>query len=115
MGEMTLDEAKMSPGLDAGAKRIKEGRQLEGPIKSTGSVFFLQDRIGRNTKSECQKGEGEGRHDESRQEASLTVQCQTTGRGSTAGFVNQEPAVAAGRCKKKKHTACLREKSMLMT
>ena len=75
----------------------------------------MQDRIGRNTKSECQKGEGEGRHDESRQEASLTVQCQTTGRGSTAGFVNQEPAVAAGRCKKKQHTACLREKSMLMT
>ena len=40
MGKMTLDEAKMSPELDAGAKGIKEGRQLGGPTKSTGSVFY---------------------------------------------------------------------------
>ena len=40
MGKMTLDEAKMSPELEAGAKRIKEGRQLGGPTKSTGSVFY---------------------------------------------------------------------------
>jgi hypothetical protein len=92
----------------------RKGDNLEVRQRARG-VCFLQDRIGKNTKSECQKGEGEGRHDESRQEASLTVQCQTTGRGSTAGFVNEEPAVAAGRRKKKKHTVCLREKSMLVT
>ena len=40
MGKMTLDEAKKSPKLDAGAKGIKGGRQFGGLAKSTGSVFY---------------------------------------------------------------------------
>ena len=42
MGKMTLDEAKMSPELDAGAKGINEGRQLGGPAKSTGECVLCR-------------------------------------------------------------------------
>ena len=40
MGKMTLDEAKKSPKLDAGAKGTKEGKQFGGLAKSTGSVSY---------------------------------------------------------------------------
>ena len=47
----------------------------------------MQDRGGKNIKSECQKGKGVGRHEESRQEARLFGQCQTTGRGPAADLI----------------------------
>ena len=84
MGKMTLDEAKKSPKLDEGAKGTKKGRQFGGPADSAGSMSHAGPDWGKH-QSECQKGEGEGRHDEQQQEASLAAQSQTTGRGSTAG------------------------------
>ena len=78
----------------------RKGNSLEARQRARG-VCLMQDRIGRSTKSECLKGEGEGRHDEPQQEASLTAQSQTTGRGSTAGYANHEPVVAAGCCKRR--------------
>ena len=63
MGKITLDEAEKSPKLDEGDKGTKAGRQFGDPAKSMG-VCRMQDQTGGNTKSECQKGEGEGRHDE---------------------------------------------------
>ena len=69
----------------------------------------MQDWRRRNTKSACQKGEGEGRHDESQQEASLFAECQTTGRGFAAGFVHQESAVKVGCCKRSHTLHALKE------
>jgi hypothetical protein len=82
------------------ARGPRKGDSLEARQRARG-VCLMQDRIGGSTKSECQKGEGEGRHDEPQQEASLTAQSQTTGRGSTAGYANHEPVVAAGCCKRR--------------
>ena len=50
MGKMTLDEAKKSPKLDAGAKGFKEGRQFGGPAKSTGSVSHAGPDWGKHQK-----------------------------------------------------------------
>ena len=65
MGKVTLDEAKMLPKLVTGAKGIRKRKQLGGLTKDTGCMSYTGP--GRKEhQSECPKGKGVGRHEDSR-------------------------------------------------
>ena len=85
MGKVTLDEVKRVLKPVTGAEEIRKRKQLGGLTKDKGCMSYTGP--GRKEhQSECQKGKGVGRHEDSRQEARLVDQCQTTGRGPAAGL-----------------------------
>ena len=85
MGEVPLDEVKRVLKPVTGAEGIRKRKQLRGLTKDKGCLSYTGP--GRKEhQSECQKGKGVGRHEDSRQEARLVDQCQTTGRGPAAGL-----------------------------